>query len=395
MQEKRNRKRSAKRVVLTVLGILLLLILLLVACVMIYMNHMLNKINKVDPDLEYTLSSSEANAFLEDDPDLVTKDPNSTETHVKLEEITFPTDPVPTDPIEPTQTPGTTAGNTATQPPATKPAVPPETTPSDIYGEHLVNILLVGQDRWKGQSRQRSDTMILVSLNKSDNTITLTSFMRDQYVQIPGYKPNKLNAAYAFGGMRLLTKTLDLNFGVKIDGIVEVDFSGFEAVITLLGGVDVTLNQKEADYLNTLHEFGMLSSPVVVGKNHLDAKQALTFARLREIDTDYARARRQRAVVMGLIEAYKDLPLDEMLSLLDEILPLVSTNLTNSEILGYAVEFFPMLASAKIETLRIPVNGTFSSGLVEVREGFCRWFQYNIDFEANKEVLWEVFRRKD
>jgi LCP family protein required for cell wall assembly len=236
--------------------------------------------------------------------------------------------------------------------------------------------------------------MILVSINKSDNTITLTSFMRDQYVQIPGYYPNKLNAAYAFGGMRLLSKTLELNFGVKVDGIVEVDFSGFENIIDLLGGVEITLTEQEAAYLNTLHEGGLLDSPVVVGLNRLDGAQALVYVGLREIDTDYARARRQRNVVMALIEAYKELPLDEMLGMLDQILPLATTNLTNVQILGYAAEFFPVLASAKVQTLRIPVDGTFVGGLVEVRPGFYGWFQYNINFEANKKVLWEIFRDK-
>ena len=105
--------------------------------------------------------------------------------------------------------------------------------------------------------------------------------MRDQYVQIPGYKPNKLNAAFAFGGMNLLKKTLELNFGVKIDGMVEVDLSGFENVINRLGGVDVTLTKSEANYLNALYEAKFLDAPVVVGKNHLNAKQALVYAQLR------------------------------------------------------------------------------------------------------------------
>lgn len=387
MNEKRKRKWSAKRIVLTVLGVLLLLILLVVGCAMAYVNHMLNKINRVELGSEHTLSSSAADDLLYDDSERVTVDPNSTETYVKLEDITFPTEGMePTGPIAPTG---------ASDPQLTQPATQPPTLPSDIYGEHIVNILLVGQDRTEGQGRQRSDSMILVSINKSNSTITLTSFMRDQYVRIPGYKPNKLNAAYAFGGMSLLSKTLELNFGVKVDGIVEVDFGGFERVIDLLGGVDVTLTQAEAAYLNTLHEIGMLSSPVIVGENHLDAKQALVYARLREIDSDYARARRQRTVVMSLIEAYKELPLDQMLGLLDEILPLVTTNLTNTQILGYAMECFPMLASASVQTLRIPVDGTFIGGLVQIREGFYGWFQYNIDFEANKKVLWEIFRNRE
>ena len=388
MCDKPKRKWSAKRIIFTVLGILLLLILLTVASAMIYVNHMLNKINRVDPALEHTLSSSAADDFLQDDPDLVTKVPGDTQTHIKLDDITFPT-----------HIPESTGNATnPTEPESTQPNHGqglPNVDLSDIYGEHLVNILLVGQDRRPGQGRQRSDSMILVSINKSNSTITLTSFMRDQYVQIPGYKPNKLNAAYAFGGMQLLTKTLKLNFGVEIDGIVEVDFGGFENIITRLGGVDVTLTEKEADYLNTLHGIGMLKAPVVVGKNHLDAEQALVYVGIREIDTDYARARRQRTVIMGLLEAYKDLPLDEMLGLMDEILPMVTTNLTNSQILGYAIDCFPVLASAKIQTLRIPVDGTFVGGLVEVRPNYYSWFQHSIDFAANREVLFDIFRRRD
>ena len=383
MKEKHGRKWSLKRILLTTFGILLLLILVLAICAMIYVHHMLNKINRVDPEMEYTLSSSEAEDFIYDDPELVTKDPNSTETHVKLEDLTFP--PSVTTPTEPDSENPTGGGSSG---PVNNPM------PPDIYGEHVVNILLVGQDRRAGQGRQRSDSMILVSINKSDNTITLTSFMRDQYVQIPGYYPNKLNAAYAFGGMRLLSKTLELNFGVKVDGIVEVDFSGFENIINLLGGVEITLTEPEAAYLNSLHEVGLLDSPVVVGLNRLNGGQALVYVGLREIDTDYARARRQRNVVMALIEAYKELPLDEMIGMMDQILPLATTNLTNAQILGYAAEFFPVLASAKVQTLRIPVDGTFVGGLVEVRPGFYGWFQYNINFEANKKVLWEIFRDK-
>lgn len=372
---KNKRKRSIKRIIFTVLGIFMLLILLVAVCGLIYANHILNKINKINPELEHTLSSSEADAFLEGDSDLVTMAPGNTETHVKLDDLTFPPGA-----LNPTQS-------------TTKPEdiLPPK----DVYGDHLVNIMLVGQDRKPGQGRQRSDSMILVSINKSNNTITLTSFMRDQYVQIPGYKPNKLNAAYAYGGMKLLRKTLELNFGVRVDGMFEVDFGGFEKIITLLGGVDVTLTKAEAKYLNDLYEANYMDSPAVEGKNHLDAKQALEYARLREIDTDYNRAGRQRNVIMSLIDTYKDLPLDRMLGMLDEILPLITTDLSNKQILNYALTCFPMMSTAEVQTMRIPVDGTFIGDLVEVRKGFYGWFQYNIDFDANKKILWEIFRSRD
>ena len=470
MKDKLDRRSRAKRIFWRVQLCMLILLFLAFVGAFIFINHMLNKINKVNPELEYTLSSSEADAFLESDPDLVTLAPGSTETYIKLEDITFPPliwetlyPTVPTAPMPSTSESATTPSTTvptppqtgsvppitvptqpATQPtepttqptqpttqptqPTTRPTEPttqptqpttqptqpttqptepttqptqPTTQPSDsssslddIFGDHLINILLIGQDRRPGQGRQRSDTMILVSINKSNNTITLTSFMRDQYVQIPGYKPNKLNAAFAFGGMNLLKKTLELNFGVKIDGMVEVDLSGFENVIDRLGGVDVTLTKAEAKYLNDLYEAKFLDAPVVVGKNHLNAKQALVYAQLREIDSDYQRTNRQRKLIAGVIEAYKDLPLNQMLALMNDILPMVSTNLTNAQILNYAVDIFPMLSSAKVQTLRIPVDGTFVGGMVEVRPGFYGWFQYNIDFEANRKILWEIFRRR-
>lgn len=113
--------------------------------------------------------------------------------------------------------------------------------------DDLINILLVGQDRREGQGRQRSDSMILCSINPDTKQISMISFLRELYVQIPGgYSDNRLNAAYVFGGFPLLTDTLHTNFGVSIDGCFEVDFSCFQSVIDILGGVDITLTDKEA-----------------------------------------------------------------------------------------------------------------------------------------------------
>ena len=115
------------------------------------------------------------------------------------------------------------------------------------------------------------------------------------------------------------------------------------------------------------------------------------YARLRSIDTDYARAERQRNVMMSLFESYKDLSYPEMLSLLHEILPLLRTNMTMPEITGLALKLYPMFSGAEIETLRIPADGTFKGGYVKVSEGLKLWCQYNIDFEANRKLLEEIF----
>jgi len=247
--------------------------------------------------------------------------------------------------------------------------------------------MLIGQDRRPGQGRQRSDSMLLITFNTSQNTITLTSFMRDQYVQIPGYKNNKLNAAYAFGGFNLMNSTYNQNFGVFIDGNVEVDFDGFQEIIDLLGGVEITLTQAEAKYINKYH-----GTNLTAGKQILNGYLALQYSRNRS-DSDYRRAERQRTVMLSILNRYKNKPVNEMITILRQMLPMVTTNMSADTILNLAGQLLPMLSTARVNTLRIPVDGTFQQGEVQVREGFKAWFQYNIDFETNRAVLQSIFAK--
>lgn len=355
---------------LAVLCVILAFVLFAMIFATAFINRTLNQMNRVDPDKESALGSSEAEQLMGSDPDLETIDPNSKETLPNIEDITFPTEP--TEPTSPTENDG--------------PQQPTQNASPLEKGEHVINIMLVGQDRRPGEGRQRSDSMILVTINKSKGTITLTSFMRDQYVLIPGYKPNKLNAAYALGGFSLMNETLAVNFGVLVDGNVEVDFDGFKDVIDLLGGVEITLTQAEADHLNEEYQYTLTP-----GKQYLNGEQALSYSRIRKIDTDYQRAKRQRTVLLSLLNRYKEKPVAEMLALLDDILPMVTTNMTNAEIISLATEVLPMLSSSRIDTLRIPVDGTFDQGDVQVRPGLKNWFQYNIDFEANRKLLQQIF----
>lgn len=355
---------------LAVLCVILAFVLFAMIFATAFINRTLNQMNRVDPDKESALGSSEAEQLMGSDPDLETIDPNSKETLPNIEDITFPTEP--TEPTSPTENDG--------------PQQPTQNASPLEKGEHVINIMLVGQDRRPGEGRQRSDSMILVTINKSKGTITLTSFMRDQYVLIPGYKPNKLNAAYALGGFSLMNETLAVNFGVLVDGNVEVDFDGFKDVIDLLGGVEITLTQAEADHLNEEYQYTLTP-----GKQYLNGEQALSYSRIRKIDTDYQRAKRQRTVLLSLLNRYKEKPAAEMLALLDDILPMVTTNMTNAEIISLATEVLPMLSSSRIDTLRIPVDGTFDQGDVQVRPGLKNWFQYNIDFEANRKLLEQIF----
>jgi LCP family protein required for cell wall assembly len=237
--------------------------------------------------------------------------------------------------------------------------------------------------------------MILVTVNKSKKTITLTSFMRDAHVTIPGYKSNKLNAAYAFGGMSLLNQTLEQNYGVRVDGDIEVDFNSFQKIIDMLGGVDIKLTKKEVTYLNNGMHLNGTDRELHVGTQRLDGEIALAYSRLRSIDSDYRRAERQRTVITALIERYKNQSTTQMLAMLEDILPLVVTNMSKGEIVDYTMDLTPLLAGAQLNTLRIPVDGTFRQGTAKVRPGLAAWFQYDIDFAANREVLNEVFAEDD
>lgn len=265
--------------------------------------------------------------------------------------------------------------------------VPPINIKPAEKSEGVLNILLIGQDRRPGQGTQRSDSMILVTFNKSSKEITLTSIMRDQYVNIPGYGNDKLCHAYQYGGMPLLNQTLYDHFGIEVDGNVEVDFSGFEKIIDLLGGVEVELTSKEAKHLNKVWGWSLEK-----GKNLLSGKEALTYARLRSIDSDYNRAERQQKVLMSLFEKYKTQSLSNMLSLTEELLQLVTTDIPQNQVMKYVLELFPTFSGASMENFRIPMDGTFKGGYIKVSETHKMWCQYNIDFEANRKALEEIFK---
>lgn len=225
----------------------------------------------------------------------------------------------------------------------------------------VINILLIGQDRREGQSRARSDAMILCTFHPERGRLTLTSFLRDLWVRIPGYRDNKLNAAYAAGGMKLLDETLEQNFGITIDASVEVDFSRFSRIIDLLGGVELTLRSDEAAHINKC-----LGGSLKAGVNSLTGEQALCYCRIRKLDpdADFSRTARQRKVLDGLIRKYQDTSMTRVLGILEELLPMVTTDMTRRQIVSYATMLFPMLSDMELVSQRIPADGTYTTPVI-------------------------------
>ena len=256
-----------------------------------------------------------------------------------------------------------------------------ETVPlSENAGKDVVNILLVGQDADEGNGT-RSDTMLLCTFNKRDDTITLTSFLRDLYVTIPGHHKDRINAAYAFGGVQLLDETLLENFGVEVDGNVEVDFSDFQEIIDLMGGVTMELTAAEARVINA----HVKDKKVTEGTYLLDGRQALAYVRNRkDVDGDFSRTNRQRKLLRALAQAYKSKKLPQMLGLVDDILPMVSTDISAVDLTSYALTLFPMLNSAQIKTQSIPVEDGFRYANVDGKAVLLP------DMEKNLQALNDV-----
>ena len=242
--------------------------------------------------------------------------------------------------------------STVTDPPAVE---DDKIISSEKYPE-IINIMLVGQDRRPGENYlTRSDAMILCTFNTKSKTITMTSFMRDLYVKIPGIGGNKMNAAYQFGGMKLLRETMLENFGVYVDAFVEVDFSGFEKAVDALGGVTISLTQEEADHLYEQYGWSMQA-----GMQHLTGVQALAYSRIRYVgNADFGRTERQRNVINAIINECKTMSLTEANKLLNEILPLVSTDMSKEDIFDYALTLFPLL-KGNIHSQRIPIDASFT-----------------------------------
>ena len=245
-------------------------------------------------------------------------------------------------------------------------------------GSGIVNILLIGQDRREGEETARSDSMILCTYHRKTGNVTMTSFLRDLYVPIPGHHSNRINAAYSEGGAALLDDTLRENFGLHIDGNIEVDFSQFAQIIDLLGGVELELREDEAAEINK--ETG---SDLAAGTQVLNGAQALTYARIRKLDADgdFSRTSRQRKVMSALLSRYRDMQWKDLLPLMDQLLPLISTDMNYGKLVLLAMEILPKLSSAQITNQRIPADGTFSD---EKINGMA---VLSADLEANRQIL--------
>lgn len=228
--------------------------------------------------------------------------------------------------------------------------------------EKHLNVLLIGRDEAQAQGSIRSDTMILCSFNPDIDQLVLTSFLRDLYVPIPGHGKNRINAAYAIGGAPLLARTLEENFDITIDGTIQVDFSQFAGIIDLLGGVELELRPDEAAHIS--QETGTVLSS---GVQRLNGQQALSYARIRCLDTDgdFSRTARQRKLLETVWDTYKGSSLPTLIRVVGSLIPMLETDFGSGELLQTAIRVFPHLQQIEIISHRIPANGQYTDRVID------------------------------
>ncbi|HRM03310.1 MAG TPA: LCP family protein, partial [Anaerostipes hadrus] len=259
----------------------------------------------------------------------------------------------------------------------------------------VVNILLVGSDNGAQGSEKgdhgRSDSMMVATINFKTKELKLTSFLRDMYVEIPGHGRNKLNAAYAFGGEALLYQTLAQNFNIKIDKFCVVDLAAFEKVINRIGGIEMTLEQREAEYLNTTNYISKKKyRNVKVGKQTLNGNQALGYARVRHVFSkkygveEFGRTGRQRAVMQATFQKMlQQNPLD-LVDIAIDALGDVSTDMDATYIKKLILSVAKM-GTTEIDQLRVPIENTYKTAVAGSYPP-CGYVFF-VNFKANQEAL--------
>ena len=259
-------------------------------------------------------------------------------------------------------------------------------TETDLeYDQDVVNILLIGADKRADENDAgRSDTTMIATIDQKNGKLKLTSLMRDMYIEIPEYGYHKFNAAYSYGGVQLEYETIANNFGIKLDGYVEVDMEAFREVVDLIGGVPMDLTEAEAYFLQTAYKNSKHGEKnVTAGSNMLTPYQALAYCRIRQdVTGEFGRTDRQRKVLISIYNAFKSEDLMTITNICMKALKYVTTDLTEEQIRGLMTSVISM-GTTEIEQLRVPYEGSFTEGRLA---GDGAWVM-QVDYEANKRAL--------
>ena len=256
------------------------------------------------------------------------------------------------------------------------------------------NIALFGVDSRDSSlgKGNRSDCIIIASINNKTKEVKLISVYRDTYVNIEGHGLDKITHAYSYGEAPLAIKTLNENFDLNITEFATVNFDAVAEAVNALGGITINVQPEEIEYINnyineTSRVTGLSTQKITSsGKQTLDGVQAVAYARIRyTAGGDYKRTERMRTVVEAMVEKFKTKNISEMNQIIDKVLPEVYTNITSGDIFS----LIPSVASFKVtESIGWPYN---TKGIT-----LDRWYGVPVTLESNvKQLHQEAFEELD
>lgn len=285
--------------------------------------------------------------------------------------------------------------------PAPIPVIPKEELTPTPKGIH--HYMLICMDSWAAtlSNPGHTDGLILVSVDEYARRVMLTSFIRDMLIQRPDGKFGRINNIVDLmspavkggkdgkAGIQMLVDTIDTHFNLKIDQFIVVDFQQVENIIDAIGGVDITITAREAQYLKNYPLSASSTTPALSagGTYHFSGHAAVIYMRIRKVANiegetqDVGRTRRARIVLTSIADSLKNISEDEALALLDVVVSnTIYTDMTANDMLD-ALSLALELKGTEIESIRMPIDGSFEPLPV------AGMATQQIDYIANREAL--------
>ena len=258
----------------------------------------------------------------------------------------------------------------------------------------IENILLIGLDGTNDKFPKRSDTMIILTIDKLNKSLKLTSLARDTLVKIPGRGEEKLTHAYAYGQEELLMQTINENFDLDIKDYAVVNFKSFIDIVDIIGGVDINVNEKEIHHLNEVikecygvnHEDTKNIEYITSSGNHnLNGYQALAFSRIRYTDSAFARDNRHREVAESVYKEFAQKGVETYKKCAEIILNNTKTNISPIEMMNLAYTVLK-INDKDIDQFQFPLEEYRNGHIINKQKGWVlEW-----DKEPNLEA-WHKF----
>lgn len=277
-------------------------------------------------------------------------------------------------------------------------AVKSEQDSSEKMVEGITNILLVGIDGRYIDKGNRSDSVMLVTIDSKNKDIKITSIARDTYVDIPGYSTEKLTHAYAYEGIDLLKEVFKVNFDIKIDKYIAVNFVSFMDIMDELGGVDVNIDEKDIDevnkYIDDCYEYYYNKKDEVKkeyitksGTQRLNGYQALAFSRIRYTDSAFARDNRHREVAQSVYKEFLKKGPEEYKKCADILLENTKTNISPIQMLNLGYTVFN-INDKDIEQLQFPLEEHRNGHIINDKKGWVLEWDKEPNIKAWHEFIY-------